>query len=245
MSRIRIYPYKQGSRSARVLADALRGRVLYREGSSFKPRMNDIIINWGSSTQPERLGCRYYNSHVAVRAAGNKRDAFVALQSAGVPIPAFALRKEDVTWSGLTVCRHTLTGHSGEGIELAPSTNLPNAPLYVEYIPKQDEFRVHVVGESIIAVQRKARDRNNPNPDWKVRNHANGFIFIREGFETPQAVLDSAVSAIGALGLDFGAVDVIWNNKRGRAYVLEVNTAPGLEGRTIDDYAKAFSELSA
>jgi D-alanine-D-alanine ligase-like ATP-grasp enzyme len=42
--------------------------------------------------------------------------------------------------------------------------------------------------------------------------------------------------------LDFGAVDVIWNEKQQRAYVLEVNTAPGLEGQTVDDYARGIKE---
>jgi glutathione synthase/RimK-type ligase-like ATP-grasp enzyme len=43
-----------------------------------------------------------------------------------------------------------------------------------------------------------------------------------------------------ASGLDFGAVDVIWNERQQRAYVLEINSAPGLEGTTIDDYVRYF-----
>jgi glutathione synthase/RimK-type ligase-like ATP-grasp enzyme len=46
--------------------------------------------------------------------------------------------------------------------------------------------------------------------------------------------------AVAALGLDFGGVDVIWNERRQMAYVLEVNTACGLEGQTVNDYAEAF-----
>jgi D-alanine-D-alanine ligase-like ATP-grasp enzyme len=42
-------------------------------------------------------------------------------------------------------------------------------------------------------------------------------------------------------GLDFGAVDVIWNAQKEKPYVLEINTAPGLEGQTIADYAAFFS----
>jgi D-alanine-D-alanine ligase-like ATP-grasp enzyme len=44
--------------------------------------------------------------------------------------------------------------------------------------------------------------------------------------------------------LDFGAVDIIYNAKRNECYVLEVNTAPGLEGTTVEKYATKFaSEL--
>jgi hypothetical protein len=71
----------------------------------------------------------------------NKLTAFDAFSSEGVPIPAYARRKEDVTWQGLTVVRHKLTGHSGEGIELVDNPqDLPNAPLYVQYIKKEQEY---------------------------------------------------------------------------------------------------------
>jgi glutathione synthase/RimK-type ligase-like ATP-grasp enzyme len=43
-----------------------------------------------------------------------------------------------------------------------------------------------------------------------------------------------------ALGLDFGAVDIIQDDG-GNFYVLEVNTAPGLEGQTIKSYAEGFN----
>jgi D-alanine-D-alanine ligase-like ATP-grasp enzyme len=43
--------------------------------------------------------------------------------------------------------------------------------------------------------------------------------------------------------LDFGAIDIIYNESRDQAYVLEVNTAPGLTGQTIQSYADAFRHL--
>ncbi|MNY63636.1 hypothetical protein D3C86_2006230 [compost metagenome] len=49
--------------------------------------------------------------------------------------------------------------------------------------------------------------------------------------------------AVNAIGLTFGAVDVIWNEYRHQAYVLEVNTAPGLTGTTLEKYAEAFRGL--
>ena len=46
-----------------------------------------------------------------------------------------------------------------------------------------------------------------------------------------------------SIGLDFGAVDVIYNGHSNRAYVLEINTAPGLTGTTLDNYAAALRNL--
>jgi D-alanine-D-alanine ligase-like ATP-grasp enzyme len=54
-------------------------------------------------------------------------------------------------------------------------------------------------------------------------------------------VTSEAIKAVNCLGLYFGAADVIWNDKEQRAYVLEVNTAPGLEGTTLENYANAFT----
>jgi hypothetical protein len=38
-------------------------------------------------------------------------------------------------------------------------------------------------------------------------------------------------------------VDIGWNRHEAQGYVYEVNTAPGLEGATIDSYRRAFIEL--
>lgn len=246
MARYFVYPYKQGSKGAKALASALEGRVLRRQGSSYVPRQGDVIINWGDGQCPSEL--HPLNAGPVVAAIANKRVAFGVFQAAGVPVPAFALERGNVSWDGLTVVRHKLTGHSGEGIELVEDkANLPTALLYVEYIKKEQEYRVHVGigpgGEVItIAVQRKARRTDFPAADvnWKIRNHHNGFVFAREGFVTPPGVVDAARQALVASGLDFGAVDVIYNSKEGKAYVLEINTAPGLEGQTVIDYATFF-----
>ena len=63
--------------------------------------------------------------------------------------------------------------------------------------------------------------------------------------DSPQQVLDQAKLAVKATGLDFGAVDIIWNNLQEKAYVLEINTAPGLEGQSVETYKKFLNELLA
>jgi hypothetical protein len=53
-----------------------------------------------------------------------------------------------------------------------------------------------------------------------------------------------ALRAVLALNLDFGAVDVIYNQHRDRAYVLEVNTAPGIAEYTTNVYAEHLRYFS-
>lgn len=260
----RVLPYRAGSRGASSLANALPGgRCLRLRNSTWRPRANDIVINWGNTD----LGIvrQYVNGPARVlngmdlRGATNKLAFFRAMEAAGCGdiIPDFWDRREDIpdeVFRGRdrrlpsVVCRTVLAGHSGEGIVLARTReDLVRAPLFVKYIKKQQEYRIHVGrtrdGQSIIiAQQRKARNRAVADEavNWQVRNHQNGFVFVREGFTTPRAVLDAAQRALRATGLDFGAVDVIFNERSGQVYVLEINTAPGLEGQTVDDYARFF-----
>jgi len=115
------------------------------------------------------------------------------------------------------------------------------AALYVRYVPKQEEYRVHIFQGQVIDVQRKARKHDFPDPDWQIRNHANGFIYARNNLRYPECIEQVALEAYRHFNLDFGAVDIIWTESNGRALALEINTAPGLEGQTVDKYAEAIT----
>lgn len=243
-----VLPYKQGSRSARALADALGGRVLRLRNSRYRARPGDVIINWGSSRTTDRVGeAEMRNAYSRIRWVSDKLKFFMLIRETDPDIlPTFWIDNSEISENEYpVVCRTVLDGHSGAGIVIANSPDeLVDAPLYVKYIKKQQEYRVHVGNpNTIIAVQRKARDRSvaDEDVDWMVRNHKNGFNFVRNGFTAPEQVIDVAQRAIVATGLDFGAVDVVFNEREGRAYVLEINSAPGLEGQTVQDYVDYFT----
>ena len=46
--------------------------------------------------------------------------------------------------------------------------------------------------------------------------------------------------SVNLLGLDFGAVDIGHRLQDNKFFVFEINTAPGIEGSTLDKYAKAI-----
>lgn len=263
MTRFRIIPYKQGSRSARSLAQGLNGLQLRLEGSRFQPRVDDVIINWGNTNPPphpipigplNQRQYEYLNDHTDIVRASNKLRFFQLLTAAncGDIIPQWwydrALIPDDAF---PVVCRTILNGHSGRGIVIANTRDeLVPAPLYTKYVKKQSEFRIHLGRRAddnfdVIAAQQKRRSRDVPDEqvNWQVRNHQNGFIYARENVVVPAAVGDAALRAFEATGLDFGAVDVIYNEREGRAYVLEINTAPGLEGQTLTDYVNFFNQF--
>jgi hypothetical protein len=258
MTRFRVLPYRQGSKGAKALATALGGKVLKLEGSSFIPKAGDKIINWGnvqptSSAFPGYYAgpsVQYFNPPAIIKGASNKLLFFRMMRDAGHSdiIPEFWEKSDEIPETAYPiVCRTILAGHSGDGIVIANThSDLVDAGLFVRYVKKELEFRIHVGQKdgqtAIISVQRKARNKDIPNEEvnWQVRNHQNGFVYVRQGVNPPSSVLDVARAALLASGLDFGAVDVIYNTQQEKAYVLEINTAPGLEGTTVTDYAAFF-----
>jgi D-alanine-D-alanine ligase-like ATP-grasp enzyme len=167
------------------------------------------------------------------------------MDDAGVNIPVFTeLRAgaQVILDKGPVVCRTKLNGHSGEGIVIANTVEeLVNAPLYTQYIKKTQEYRVHVMHNEVFFVQRKARKMEVPDEEvnWQVRNLAGGFIYANQNIEIDEEAKQQSIAAINALGLDFGAVDIIYGTDH-QYYVLEVNTACGLAGTTLDKYVEQF-----
>ena len=75
-----------------------------------------------------------------------------------------------------------------------------------------------------------------------IKNVSNGYVF-----KTPKRGLNgsrhrAAIGAVSALGLDFGAVDLIVD-ANGKEYVLEVNTAPALSPMRVEKYVQALRPM--
>jgi glutathione synthase/RimK-type ligase-like ATP-grasp enzyme len=248
---LKLFPYKPGSASAKALADALGIKRLKHEGSKWRGNNNDVVLNWGHSGNFLAVyrgrGCIILNAPESVSKAVNKLEAFKAMQGL-VPIPEWTTERGGacaMLLYGPVVCRTILTGHSGQGIVIAEKEDeMPASPLYVKYIKKEEEYRLHVMGDKVFFVQRKARRKEVPDEqvNWKVRNLDGGFIYANQDVQAPPGAEEAARLAIAALGLDFGAVDLV-KTKGGKVFVLEVNTACGLAGTTLDKYAEAFKEL--
>lgn len=261
MRQIRVYPYKMGSMGASKLAEGLRGAGLrcfkVFPDRRYRPRSTHTIINWGNSTYPAWMRGhldKVLNKPQSVGQSSNKLTSFRAMKEVGVTIPEFTTDPEEARgWifndKATVVSRYKLQGHSGAGIEVDDNydrfISKQRAPLYVKYIKKTAEYRVHVLNGEVIDIQmkRKKREIANEDVDYKVRNHANGWVYCRDNLNPDESVIRESLLAMAALDLDFGAVDIIWNQHYERSYVLEVNCAPGLEGTTLTKYVNAFKQL--
>lgn len=247
-----IYPYKIGSKSAKVLAKTLGTTRVYSDGK-YVPKRKHVVINWGNSKLPDwwylvdRRNVVVLNEPKSVRIAKDKLETLKVLRDHDINVPKFTTDMDAaIRWIEYdeckVMCRTLLSSHSGKGIVVAKELeDLVDAPLYTQYVKKTHEFRVHVFrGEVIDYVQKKKKagfeDRNK-----YVRSVENGWVFCRDDIEVRDDVKTIAVDAVNVLGLDFGAVDVVLGHD-GEVYVLEVNTAIGMEGTTIVKYKQAFDD---
>ena len=250
-----IYSWNEHSEGARALANELDIKRIKHTNSRFRGNPRKTVINWGNGRAlPEEVArCKILNDPDRVQIVSNKRSFFYAMSrdervDTRPRLPEFTDNEETArNWvlAGETVCiRSILQGSGVEGLIIVGPGNLQEfvrAPLYVKYVKKISEYRVHVVNAQVIDVQKKAkRTDHDGERNTQIRNLANGYIYARGGFTAEEDVVIQAKLAMAASGLTFGAVDVIYNRHQGHAFVLEINSAPGLQGSTLVNYANAF-----
>ena len=211
--------------------------------SRYRYRENHLVLNYGSSRP---VSYPVLNSPASVAIAANKLKTFNELRLHNFPnVPLFTTNKEEakdwISDGKVVYCRQILNGSQGVGIIVASSIDqLVDAPLYVLKVPRNIEARVHVFNGEVIdfSVKRKRIDAEVSN---EVRNLSNGWVFCRSNESLSSDVLEAAKESVRLIGLDFGAVDLAVN--RGIPRVLEINTAPGLEGTTVERYKEAIKKL--
>lgn len=176
----------------------------------------------------------------------NKIEQLQRFQAGQISCPSFTTDSTKVGELGTRTIfgRRLINSTNGRGIiEFnLDDEQIPQAPLYVAYIPKKAEFRFHVFNGKVIDVQQKKKKLGVEERNTRVRNVNNGYVYCRDNITVPDGAANLAVRATEACGYQYGAVDVIYNEKRNQCYVLEVNSRPGLMGSTIDAYVQAIKE---
>lgn len=248
-----IFPYKMSSQSAKLLRDGLREeftscRMVYPD-RAYRPKSNHLIINWGSARIPNWWECcseNFLNDPYSVHCASNKLETIVRLPEE--IRPNHWTERQCIPQDTEVFCRTLLTSRGGNGIVIASNRGeLVDAPLYTKSYNVAQEYRVHCTPTEVIDVVQKKRmstatcEERGIERNDRIRNHDNGWVFAREGIEPTEAVLNAAMSAVASLGLDFGAVDIARTTHNEKPIVcFEVNTAPGIQGSTLEAYINFF-----
>jgi len=210
----------------------------------------DVLVRWGSSRDMPPCDTTI-NSHLAIRLAANKIATFEALRNAGVQtIPFFRTKEDMANYYGFrsgVPCGHAFMGRAnflskGKGIVVYPRKTVyepekMHHDFYSIYIKPAIEYRLHVVDNKVIRVQGKYCD----NPELAatnpyVRNYETGYRYRAPNRNIHNRRKAEAIQSVKALGLDFGAVDMILDD-HGDSWILEVNSAPACSPLTAKCYA--------
>ncbi len=193
-----------------------------------------FILRWGNDKEIAFSVNRVINSAEAVALARNKPAALEVMAAGGLRVPRFVHEPPAIG--------RTRYHQGGDGLVIwNEGEPQPQASYFLEIVPSTQEFRVHVVGGRAIAWQRKVKEEGSVEVDDLIRNFNRGWRFqhIKERAWLSQP----AIAAVKSLGLDFGAVDILHNADSHQVWILEVNTAPALEGMTFERWVEALRGL--
>jgi len=113
--------------------------------------------------------------------------------------------------------------------------------FFVKYIPKEAEFRVHVLGDEVVNICKKVHSKSVEKHHPHVWCSPRGWTLVDYEGKFLDKLKDVGKKAVKALGYDFGAVD-IGLGKDGKFYVFEINSAPRLNKARRSFYAKYFRQ---
>lgn len=178
----------------------------------------------------------------------NKLQQFNWFKANNIPALEYTTDKQVVAdWVGADCTvfgRKYLNSSCGKGIVIIDKTttgDVPTCPVYTKYKKKKREFRVHVFKDQVVAVvEKKRRKEFNGERDTKIRNLANGYVFVQAVENEPEGLRALALAASKVSPSDFRGVDIGYNEKKDELFVIEVNSAPGIEGTNVNKYIEAM-----
>lgn len=194
------------------------------------------------------------NQARSIMLASHKFAALTRLREAAIPTVPFHrswAEALDAAGGGGIILGRSFSGMQGRDIHVYDphqtcGSRYPAAPTRLHewfsiYMQPTREVRIHVVGSTIIRYQGKYHDipeHGERNPF--VRNYLTGYRYRTPSGDLRSQRRDIAIESIRALGLDFGAVDMLLFGYERDAVVLEVNTAPSCSPMTLSAYARAL-----
>ncbi len=221
----------KGSLSLKELANALTTRLGYKVWRTTK-------------VKPKRLGLKYGHSvDKLTQYKWFKEKGLSALEFTTDILQANLWVDADQTVFG----RKYLNSSCGKGIVIFEKSS-PNAPYQIDYCPvytlykkKKREFRVHVYKNTVVSVVEKRKKKDWADQrDTKVRNLANGYIFCQEVTNEPEGLRELAIKAAAVSPSDFRGVDIGYNEKNNDLFIIEVNSAPGIQGSNLNKYVQGI-----
>lgn len=227
-NRVRLLSTNLGSQSLKRVAEGLSARLGYKVWRSSTPKPNQVHFRYGDQK--------------------DKIYQYRWFEQEGIPALEYTTSQNQANaWAvdGTVVCRLLTRASEGKGIVIAETPEqIVAAPVYTKYKKKKKEFRIHIFKDKVIHVVEKRKRK-----DWegeresKVRNLANGYVFCSDNVVEPNGLRELALRAAKVTTSDFKGVDIGWNEKKDELFVIEVNSAPGIEGTNVDRYIEEIVKV--
>lgn len=235
-----------------------QGGVLWRpvgtkENSLLEILENDAnrIINWGNRIfSTDRFFAA--NRPSFIDNASNKARCRRILQDASVSVPRtyFWENLEECTEVTYPIIVRPSSHHGGSDFNVFNNPDKLAAFLWgkpvgtwyaSEVFEKTHEYRLHVMSGKVSVIQEKPLVEGEIRGNYAV-NHESWRILKWGEYNHPMC--RTAVHALAILGLDFGAVDMLYNAKNNTWAICEVNTSPAVNSPYMSGkYAMYFDWL--
>lgn len=173
------------------------------------------------------LDCYWVSRPVALREAESKPLQLAVAQELGFSIPATLVTncpsraRAFLSRFPKTVCKPLRTGqieyadetrgliytHLLDPAEQGTLDNVAYAStLLQEHVPKQNDIRVTIIGNTVFAVAIASQEHASTKTDWR---RGNPLLLHHSVHELPSEVASISVELLRAFDLEFGAIDLI------------------------------------
>lgn len=220
----------KGSQSLKTLAQTLTNHVGYKVWRSTREKPRRLHLKYGHSV--DKL--TQYNWF--------QQQGLSSLEFTTDPGVAQTWVEEGNTVFG----RKYLNSSCGKGIVVIEPDGQgwvqhSPCPVYTKYKKKKREFRVHIFKDKVVMVcEKKRRAGFEGERDTKIRNLANGYVFVQNNVQEPEGLRELALAASKVSPSDFKGVDIGYNEKKNELFIIEVNSAPGIQGSNVNRYAEVI-----
>lgn len=217
-----------------------------------------IIIRWGNRT---KLSDKHivYNTGKAIRSVSDKKNARVIMDNNNIRTIEIANNIEDVTLLDYPVIIRPLKHERGNNFHVCQN---PNGALRVisrhftsfndcyvsSYFPRTNEYRVYCAHNKILYLQEKAgiENFNIINDDIKDINRLDWNTIPWDTIASSEILTEickESIDATSLFGLDFSAVDVLYDRRSNNFVICEINTMPELLDYGFSRFALYFNML--
>lgn len=192
----------------------------------------EVIIRWGHSGGHEFP--KVVNSSEAIIRAADKPLALRLMAAAGVNVPT--MYTAGATLPEIRGVKYVIRPDShaeGNDFTLVPGgQRVPSGHHATKFLQPTREYRYWFCGADGITSRRVPRTSEGQTDNDPCRAKW-GYAATRAPFNAQRREADKAIRVIG---LDFGAIDMLWHVDEEKWYILEVNSAPSLDRQDVRDF---------